>query len=156
MRLLSASAIVLTTLACAHSSPRARPAAPPPIMLGAFEDDYRGRYTISATTWDHGTRSRYHIVRWDVPGQFLIARNDSANPGDKGRWTRIDWLPLGGMPPYTWAYCYSAYNAPSAAVAEAVSVAKRATPRTGCNGFPFSRMRPAADSGRQKGPTNNN
>lgn len=45
------------------------------------------------------------------------------------------------MAPYTWGYCYSAYNAPSAAVAETVSVANRAIPRTGCNGYPFSRMR---------------
>ena len=50
---------------------------------------------------------------------------------------------LEGMPPYRWGYCYSTWTAASAAVAETVSVARRDTPRTGCNGFPFSRMKPA-------------
>jgi hypothetical protein len=109
--------------------------------LGSFVDDYGSRYTISRLEWAHLPGTRYRIVRWDVPGQFALAQNDLANPADGGLWTRIDWLPLSGMPPYEWAYCYSAYNAAGLAVAESVSVARRATPRTGCNGFPFSRMR---------------
>jgi hypothetical protein len=143
MNVARALLLIACVGACARAASSPAP-APPSFLLGTFEDDYNSRYTITAQTWDHGTRSRYHIIRWDVAGQFLIARNDSANPGDKGLWTRIDWVPLSGMPPYAWGYCYSAFNAPSAAVAETVSVAKRATPRTGCNGFPFSRMRPAA------------
>jgi hypothetical protein len=86
-------------------------------------------------------RGRYHIVRWVPERHYLIARNDSANRSAPGRWTRIDWLPLGGMPPYEWGFCFSAYAAPSAAAAESVTVARPETPRTGCNGYPYTRMR---------------
>ncbi len=131
-----------------------RPAAPlprgpaaPPSLLGDFIDDYGDRFTISATEWvqhpDSGYRNtaRYHILRWDSAGQFLIAQNDSANPGAPGRWSRIDWLPLAGMPPWNWAFCLSAYDAPTAQAAAATTIARRDTPKTGCNGYPFSRMR---------------
>ena len=77
--------------------------------------------------------------RWD--GQTLIAQNDSANAYAPGLWTRIDWVRLDGMAPYTWAFCLTAYDAPTRAAAEATPPADRATPRTGCNGYPFSRMR---------------
>lgn len=115
--------------------------SPPALLLGRFADDYGSRYEITATEWIQLPNARYHIVRWDSVGRYLIAQNDSANPSDAGKWSRIDWLPLDGMPPWRWGYCYSAYNAPTKAVADTVSVARRATPRTGCNGFPFSRMR---------------
>jgi len=111
------------------------------MLIGTFVDDYGERYQISRTTWVQFPRARYRIARWDRTRQFAIAQNDSGNPGDRGLWTRIDWLELPGMAPYTWGFCYSAYKAPSAAVAETVSVANRTAPRTGCNGFPFSRMR---------------
>lgn len=76
-----------------------------------------------------------------VAGQYLIARNDEGNPGDVGRWTRIDWAPLSGMAPYTWAFCLSAYDAATAGAAEATQTARRDNLRTGCGGFPFSRMK---------------
>ncbi len=113
------------------------------MVLGLFEDDYGSQYTITDTLWSQGTEARYRVIAWHPDAQYVVAVNDTANPGDGGRFTRIDWMPLGGMPPWGWAYCYSAYNAPTAAAAESTTVANRATPRTGCNGFPFSRMRPA-------------
>lgn len=115
--------------------------APPAWLLGEFVDDYDSRYTISAAEWRQGVHGRLHIIRWSVEGQYLIARNDSANQSDPGKFTRVDWMPLAGMAPYTWAYCYSAYKAETAAEAEAVTIANRAAPRTGCSGFPFSRMK---------------
>ena len=117
-------------------------AAPPELVLGAFEDDYGSRHTITPASWVHGPRQRYRIARWNPVQQYLIAQNDAANPADAGLWTRIDWMPLEGMPPYGWGFCLSAYDQPSAAAAEASQVARRDTPRTGCNGFPFTRMRP--------------
>ena len=95
---------------------------------------------MSATEWVHHPANRYRVVKWSVEGRYLIARNDTGNSSDPGLWTRIDWLPLTGMPPYEWAFCFSAWRAPSAAAAESTTVARRDTPRTGCNGFPFSRM----------------
>jgi hypothetical protein len=108
--------------------------------LGEFQDDYGGRHTISTTLWVHRPRARYHIRRWNVAQQYLIAQNDSSNASDPGRWTRIDWMTLSSMPPYTWAFCLSAYAAATAAAAESTQIARRDTPRTGCNGFPFTRM----------------
>jgi hypothetical protein len=135
---------LVAVVACAGPPAAPAPVPVPPFLLGSFADDYGSRYQISQAVWAQLPRARYRIVRWDVAGQFAIAQNDPGNPGDGGLWTRIDWLELPGMPPYTWGYCYSAFNAPSAAAAEAVRVANRATPRTGCNGFPFSRMRRSA------------
>lgn len=115
----------------------------PTELMGAFVDDYDGQYIIDDSIWRHGQRTRYHVVRWHTREQFLIARNDEANPSDGGRFTRIDWMRLEGMMPYTWAYCISTWNADSPASAAAAAVADRASPRTGCNRFPFSRMRRA-------------
>ncbi|CAN5907988.1 hypothetical protein BH11GEM2_BH11GEM2_35000 [soil metagenome] len=57
-------------------------------------------------------------------------------------WSRIDWIRL-EMAPYEWAFCLSAYAAPTQEAALATTTARRDAPRTGCNGHPFSRMRRA-------------
>ena len=119
----------------------AQSATPPPMVIGEFTDDYGGKHVVSATQWLQGASAKYRIVRWVPTKMYLIAQNDSANKSDPGKWTRIDWLPLPGMPPYEWAFCFSAYQAPTDSAAEATTIAKRDTPRTGCNGFPFSRMK---------------
>ncbi len=126
----------------ACTAARPHPAAgPPEALVGTFEDDYGSRYTISPALWTQLPRSRYHVQAWHSARGYLIARNDAANPSEPGRWTRIDWVLLPGMAPYAWAFCLSAYDAPSAAAAESTRVAHPETPRTGCNGYPFSRMR---------------
>ncbi|NOT08544.1 MAG: hypothetical protein HOP28_10105 [Gemmatimonadales bacterium] len=130
----------LLSVGNAAEAQRAVP-APPPMVLGTFEDDYGGQYGITPDAWQHGSKARYRIVAWRPERQYLIAQNDPNNPSEAGLWTRIDWLPLTGMPPYEWAFCMSAYKAASAAEAEATNIARRDTPRTGCNGFPFSRMK---------------
>jgi hypothetical protein len=115
-------------------------------MIGEFQDDYGDRHTITTGEWLQRPRNRFHILRWAPGARFLIAQNDSTNRGGRGRWTRIDWLRLDGMPPYEWAFCFSAYDAPSAAAAESVTIAKPETPKTGCNGYPYTRMRRIAAS----------
>jgi hypothetical protein len=117
--------------------PKAAVATAPAELLGEFQDDYGSGFRISATEWLHLPRSRYHIVSWDTTRKFLIARNDEANSSAPGLWTRIDWVALEGMAPYTWAFCMSAYEAPSRQAAEATTIARPETPRTGCNGFPY-------------------
>ena len=114
---------------------------PPLLLLGEFEDDYGIHYSISERQWYQQPASRYRVVRWRSDAQYLIAQNDVANPSDAGLWTRIDWIALSEMPPYQWAFCLSVYAAPTAAEAERTVIAQRETPRTGCNGHPFSRMR---------------
>lgn len=114
--------------------------APPADLLGTFTDDYKGQHVVSDTLWQEGTRYRYRIVAWHVQERWLVAQNAASNPRGGGNWTRIDWVPLEGMPPYRWAYCQSAYNAPTRAAAESTHVADQANPRTGCNRSPFTRM----------------
>lgn len=126
---------------CAHG--RLAPSTPavPASLQGEFVDDYANRYTIGAREWLQLPASRHHVVRMDAAGQYLIARNDSSNGTAPGKWMRIDWVALEGMPPYEWGFCYSAWQAPTKAAADSVRVARRETPRTGCNGHPFTRMR---------------
>ncbi|HEY0932001.1 MAG TPA: hypothetical protein VGE27_18945 [Gemmatimonas sp.] len=124
-------------------------ASAPAELLGTFGDDYGSRYRVSATLFEHLPRAKYHIVSWHAAERYLIARNDSANVADKGLWTRIDWLPLEGMAPYTWGFCLTAYRAATEQDARNTPTANRSMPRTGCNRFPFTRMqRVPGDSAR--------
>ena len=141
----------LTLAACAGAARVATETpvgVPPALIVGEFEDDYGGRYVIGAAEWRHGATARYRIVRWNPADRYAIAQNAPGNASAPGKWTRIDWMAL-DMPPYAWAYCFTAYDAPSPAAAESAGVARREAPRTGCNGHPFSRMRRVTpDTGR--------
>jgi hypothetical protein len=112
-----------------------------PALVGSFADDYGNTYEITPQRWVQQPHGVFHLVEADPAGRSILARNDTANTHAPGLWTRIDWVPLNGMAPYTWAFCLSAYDAPSEAAARSAPVADRAAPRTGCNGYPFSRMR---------------
>lgn len=116
---------------------------PPAFLLGEFDDDYSGHFSVSPNAFRQGAKTVYDVVEWNVAGQYLIAQNAATNARDAGTWTRIDWMPLSDMPPYAWAFCLSAYKAATREAAIATRVANRAMPRTGCNGFPFSRMKRA-------------
>lgn len=113
---------------------------PPSFLIGNYEDDYGIKYTIDDTLWFQRPSAKYHILEWVPEPGYLIAQNDSSNVSGGGLFTRIDWVELEGMPPFKWAFCMSAYNAESIEDAKSVDVANREAPRTGCNGFPFSRM----------------
>jgi hypothetical protein len=108
--------------------------------MGRWIDDYGGQYIITDSLWTHG-RNRYHVLQWVSDSLFLVARNDSANAGERGLYTRIDWMPLTDMAPWRWAYCLSAYRAPSPDSARRTTTADRTSPRVGCHRFPFSRLR---------------
>ena len=142
LRLAAVCLLVLAGCALRPALPPAPvPVRPAPDLLGTFADDYGNAYAITPETWTQLPHGRFHIVHRDDAAQTLIARNDTANAHAPGLWTRIDWVRLDGMAPYTWAFCLTAYEAPTRAAAEATPAADRATPRTGCNGHPFSRMR---------------
>lgn len=110
-------------------------------MIGEFIDDYGTRYTIQNDRWVQHPNAVYHPHAVHLNDRLLVARNDAENPTEAGLWSRIDWLLLDDDSEYAWGFCYAAYQAqsPEAALAEAAS--ERSTPRTGCNGFPFSRMK---------------
>ena len=125
--------------------------AVPSLLHGRFVDDYGIVHVITDTSWSLGQRDRYSIVASHDSAQYLIARNDSGNTADPGKWTRIDWILLPGMAPYEWAFCLIEYQGETKAAAEANRSADGEHPRTGCNGFPFSRMRRAAPDSGQRG-----
>jgi hypothetical protein len=127
----------------AHAPPASASGTPPSYVLGSFVDDYGGQHAISPNEWKQDA-DRYRIVRWNSDARYLIAENSSTGPASLGNWTRIDWVRLDGMPPYTWAFCFSAYEMKTAAAAESSMDAKAGTPRNGCNGYPFTRMRAAS------------
>ena len=110
----------------------------PGSLTGDFSDDYGIRYTITRSLWLQQPNSRYQIIAADSAAHFLVARNAPTNPSEPGLFTRMDWILLPDMAPYTWAFCL---NAPTADSARRVTPPNGATPRTGCNGFPFSRMK---------------
>jgi hypothetical protein len=113
----------------------------PALFTGKFTDDYGITYTISDTLWIQHPRTKFHIIRWNLRDQYLIARNDTKNPGDGGLYTRIDIVQFDNMQPWLWGYCLTAYQAPTDQAAEATAAADRKNPRKGCNGYPFSRMK---------------
>lgn len=138
------AAWLVLALGCSSSATLvpAPDAAPDPRLLGAFEDDYGNHFTITPELWIQLPRARYHVIKWRADQQYLIAQNDAKNPGEALLFTRIDWVGLADLAPYQWAFCLTAYAAPNPATAESTTTARRDTPRTGCNGHPFSRMRP--------------
>jgi hypothetical protein len=136
---------VALLMACASTpqvpdAPRSVAAAE---VLGRFNDDYGNAFRVTATLFQQLPNGRFHIVEWHATEHFFVARNDAGNRSDAGLWTRIDWMPFSDMAPYTWGFCMTAYRAATQEAARATPPPNRATPRTGCNGHPFSRMRPA-------------
>lgn len=123
-----------------EASERAAPAFPA-MLTGNFEDDYGNRYDISSSDWIQLPHGHFRIAMWDAEAMYLIAQNDSSNAYAPEKWTRIDWMILEDMAPYDWAFCLSAYEADTREEAEATQIADRTTPKTGCNGYPFTRMK---------------
>ena len=139
-----------------------RPDDPPTYLLGTFEDDYGNRHTITPEAWVQEPDVRYDVDWWFGSQRYLVARNARDNAADAGLWTRIDWVEL--RPPelpapesvratptgvdtagedadWAWAFCLSSWNAPTRSAARRADAADRSVPRSGCGGFPFSRMK---------------
>lgn len=111
------------------------------MLLGNFKDDYDIRYTITDTLWTQHPGIKYHVIRWDTAVQYVIAKNDAANPSEKNLYSRIDYIYFTNMEPFKWGFCLTVYNAASDSIATNSASADRQHPRKGCNGYPFSRMK---------------
>lgn len=110
-------------------------------FLGNFEDDYGIEYKITSKQFMQEPRITYNIVEWNTKEQYIITQNAADNPSEASLFTRIDYVVLNGMAPFTWGFCYTTYNAASAKIAKATAAADRANPKKGCGGYPFSRMK---------------
>lgn len=113
----------------------------PSWLRGTFTDDYRINYMISDSLWMQMPNTKFHVIKWNLEEQYVIAKNDQANPGEGGLFTRIDFMRFKGMEPFQWGFCLTAYQAANAAAAENTPAADRTNPKKGCGGFPFSRMK---------------
>ena len=113
----------------------------PSLLKGDFTDDYRIRYSISDSLWMQLPNTKFHIIKWNLDEQYLVAKNDMKNPGEAGLYTRIDFMQFKDMAPFEWGFCLTAYNAKDSDSAEKTAAADRSNPKKGCGGFPFSRMK---------------
>ncbi len=105
-----------------------------------YEDDYGSHYTITATNWIQDSQNTYNIILWNFDDNYLLAQNDTSNIDEKGLYTRIDFMKFEGMELYTWGYCLTEYAAELIDGLLLLTSPDREHPKTGCNGFPFSRM----------------
>lgn len=113
----------------------------PSFAKGTFVDDYGIKYSINDTLWVQHPNIKYHIIKWNVAEQYVIARNGSGHKADENKYTRIDFMTFVGMEPWKWGFCLTAYKAKTDTEAEQTAAADRKNPRKGCNGYPFSRMK---------------
>lgn len=119
----------------------------PTLMKGHFTDDYKIHYTITDSLWVQHPSSRFKIIEWNAEEKFILARNMADNPSDGNLFTRIDYTFFKNMEPYSWGFCLSVYDAKTFEAAKSVAPADRLNPKTGCNGFPFSRMKKKSAKG---------
>lgn len=113
----------------------------PSIIKGRFTDDYGIKYSINDSLWTQLPDAKYHIIKWNPKEQYLLVRNDANNPSAGNLFTRIDYMEFSNMEPYKWGFCLTVFDATSAQEAEKKATADRKNPKTGCGGFPFSRMK---------------
>ena len=90
---------------CHHMSKRSASDSIPFWLKGNFTDDYKIRYYISDSLWTQLPGTKFHIIKWNLKEQYLVARNDIANPGEGGLYTRIDFRQFKAMEPFEWGYC---------------------------------------------------
>ena len=80
-------------------------------------------------------------MEWNTKEQYIITQNAATNPSEPNLFTRIDYVALNDMEPFSWGFCYTTYNAASASMAKATAAADKTNPKKGCGGYPFSRMK---------------
>ena len=114
----------------------------PDFLIGVFQDDYNITYDLTENMFFQKPSTRFHVLKWNIDEKYFIALNDSLNNYDSNLYSRVDWIKFEDMSPFEWGFCLTVYNASSADSAEAVDIVDRSNPKTGCNGYPFSRMKP--------------
>lgn len=113
----------------------------PSYLRGNFEDDYGIKYSINDSLWIQHPSTKYHIIACDTTEKYLLVKNDMENKTDGGLFTRIDYMQFTNMQPFGWGFCLTIYNATTVEKAKAMKEADRNNPKTGCGGYPFSRMK---------------
>ena len=118
----------------------------PALLIGEFEDDYGIQYQIDKDVFRLLPDDQFHIISVNQAEQYLILQNDSLNTYAPSLFTRIDYQKLDNMEPYEWAFCFSSFEEKSKDDAVNALNAQKSDLMSGCNGFPFSRMKPSNKS----------
>jgi len=108
----------------------------PDYLIGDFTDDYDIQYTITDTTWIQWPHFEMNIVEIDTAEMYILGYDT----GDS-TFTRVDYMPFENQGDFKWGFCYSSYEEKNKAEAMIGVSANRQAHKTGCNGFPFSRMK---------------
>lgn len=124
-----------------HLSANARSSSITQLMDGNFVDDYGIGYSITDSLWTQLPNTRYHIIYCDTTAKYIQARNDESNTSEGGLFTRIDYMYFENMEPFNWGFCLTVYAAATFEEAKANTTADRQRAKSGCNGYPFSRMK---------------
>lgn len=114
----------------------------PTKFQGTFEDDYGSKYLVTDSTFQMIPHSRYNVIEWDEQGQYFLVQNDAGNKYMPNLFSKISIAPLQDMKPFTWAFCFTTYKSNSIEEARAEK-SDASNPKQGCNGYPFSRMKPS-------------
>lgn len=86
--------LALTALFISCTSPEK---GAPSFMKGSFQDDYNNKFEISDSLFFQKPGSRYHILKWNMDEQYLLAQNGANNPYDVNLFSRIDWMKFEDM-----------------------------------------------------------
>ncbi|NRB48148.1 MAG: hypothetical protein HRU41_10785 [Saprospiraceae bacterium] len=139
------AAVVLVNLSCATRSKYGHESLPA-FLIGEFEDDYGVHYQIDQQVFRLLPNDKFHIKGVNKAEGFLILQNDSLNTYAPSLFTRIDYQKLKNMDPYEWAFCFSSFEEVSVEDATNKVNTQKTDLMTGCNGFPFSRMKKSGKS----------
>ena len=91
--------LVIQLLSCNQSTKNLIPSSS--VYLGHFEDDYGIEYRISPTQFIQEPRIIYNIMEWNTKEQYIITQNAATNPSEPNLFTRIDYVALNDMEPFS-------------------------------------------------------
>ena len=134
------ASLLIVPVSCT-TAPKPNKDSLPAFLTGAFEDDYGIQYQIDDEVFHLLPDDTFHIISVDKAEEYIILQNDSHNSFAPSLFTRIDYQKLEDMKPYEWAFCFSSFEAASVEEATSQVNTQKTDLRTGCGGFPFSRMK---------------
>ena len=140
LTLAALALLILLNISCA-TTPKSNNNSLPAFLIGEFEDDDGVQYQIDQQAFRLLPDDKFHIISVNKADGFLILQNDSLNTYAPSLFTRIDYQKLEDMKPYEWAFCFSSFKEASIKDATNRVNTQKTDLMTGCNGFPFSRMK---------------
>ena len=124
----------------------------PMALVGDYEDQYEGSHTITPSFWLMGS-SVFHLLEFSNGQRWAVAQNDCDNSYFPGKYSRFDWMVLGGGEggaagaagaaaegPNEAYFCQTGYDLDSAEAARELEAADTADLANGCSGYPWSKL----------------